>query len=146
MKKSYLYSGIAYLVAGLVFLAAASLDTPLKSLLYGLTGAGLCGGLMLVGKYVYWTRPSHTDTYAHRLEQEDIDLHDERKEMLRNKAGRYAYCIGLLVIAIAELTFFVLDKLGYLENGGLFSIFLCGYLIFQIILGTWLFRWLEKKY
>ena len=146
MKKSVFYSGIAYLTAGFLFLLAATLDTPLKSLLYGFTGAGFCAGLTLLVKYFYWTRPSRTTAYQQRLEEETIDLHDERKEMLRNKAGRYAYYIGLLVVAISELSFYVLDQLGYVENGMTFSMFLCGYLIFQFVLGVWLFHWLEKKY
>lgn len=33
-----------------------------------------------------------------KIENENIEIHDERKTILRDKSGRYAYIIGMIVI------------------------------------------------
>lgn len=80
-------------------------DNSLSSLLFGFSGAGLIGGLSLISKYFYWSSPKRKDVYAARLEEEQINLKDEFKESLRNRSGRIAYIITLLVIVLSTVIF-----------------------------------------
>ena len=91
-------------------LAALLLETPLDSLFCGFFGAFTGPGVMQVYKYVKWTRLETADSLQRYLEEEQINLRDERKEMLRNKSGRYAYILGLLLTAAAILTFSALCR------------------------------------
>ena len=146
MKKSYLWTGVGMIVLGLCcLLAALLLDTPLDSVLCGLFGAFTAPGIVQIYKYFMWGR---SPEYRAKLEEEQIDLRDERKEMLRNKSGRIAYNLGLLAAAVSMTVFSVLEKLGVVEEaaGRLMILFLAGYMVFQIVAGWALYRLLDKKY
>ena len=149
MKKSYLWSGLGMIAGGILFLLAALLlDTPLDSLFCGFFGAFTGPGVIQVYKYVKWTKLETPDSYQRHLEEEQIELRDERKEMLRNKSGRYAYNLGLLAAAMSMTAFSVLEKLGMVEEAAsrLLILFLAGYMVFQILAGWVLYRLLDKKY
>ena len=147
MKKSYLWSGIVMICAGAACLAAALLlDTPLSSLLCGFCGGLAVPGLVQVFKYWKWTRPENAPLYQERLEQERIDLRDERKEMLRDRAGRLAYLLGLLVTAAAVLVFSVLGSLGILADVRPMELYLASFLVMEYLAGIVFYRRLEKRY
>ena len=149
MKKRDLWTGLCFILAGLACLARALLwETPLGSLLCGLCGAFTVPGVVQIIKYVKWTSPKNAPIYQERLEQEQISLRDERKAMLRDKAGRYAYILGLALVLIAEMVFAVLMELGVIgqEEGLLIILLLAGYLVIEYLAGVVIFRCLEKKY
>ena len=149
MKRSYLWTGIGMIALGLVCLAVAILwDTPLDSLLCGFSGAFAVPGAMQIWKYFKWTRLETPDSYRRHVEEEQIALRDERKEMLRNKSGRYAYILGLLVAALAILLFSVLDAFGVIEEdtASLMVLSLAGYALFQLVAGWVIYKLLEKRY
>lgn len=148
MKKSDLWTGIAMIAVGLACLAAAFLNTLLSSLFAGLFGAFTFPGMMQVYKYLKWSSPKHHDEYQERLEQERIDLRDERKEMLRNKSGRISYVFGLLLGAVSMTAFSLLGKLGVVEEAAsrLLICFLAGYLLVQLLAGVLVYKLLETKY
>ena len=148
MKKSDLWTGIAMIAAGLACLAAVFLNTPLSSLFGGLFGAFTVPGVLQVYKYRKYTSPKHAAEYREKLEQEQIDLRDERKEMLRNKSGRAAYILGLLAVAVSMTAFSFLGKLGVVEESAsrLLIFFLAGYLLFQLLAGILIYKLLESKY
>lgn len=149
MKKRDLWTGVGMTVAGILFLLAALLwKTPLESLLYGLFGAFTAPGIVQICKYVKWTRPENAPFYRARLEQEQIDLQDERKSMLRDKSGRYAYILGLLIVAAAMFVFAALEAFGVIgePEARLVVLFLGAYALFQLIAGMVIYRRLEKKY
>ena len=95
-----------------------------------------------------WTKLETPDSYQRHLEEEQIELRDERKEMLRNKSGRYAYILGLLAAAVAMTVFSFLGKLGMVDEAAsrLMILFLAGYMVFQILAGWAIYRLLDKKY
>ena len=149
MKKRELWFGLAMIAGGILFLLAALLlDTPLDSLFCGFFGAFTGPGVMQVYKYVRWTKLETPDSYQRHLEEEQIELRDERKEMLRNKSGRYAYILGLLVAALAILLFSVLDAFGVIEEdtASLMVLSLAGYALFQLVAGWVIYKLLEKRY
>ena len=149
MKKSDLWTGVGMTAVGVLFLLAALLwETPLESILYGLFGAFAAPGTVQICKYVKWTNPKNAPIYQERLEQEQIDLRDERKSMLRDRSGRYAYILGLLAAAVAMLVFSMLDAFGVVgeETARLMVLFLAGYAVFQLVAGWVIYRLLEKRY
>ena len=149
MKKSYLRSGLGMIVLGLCFLAAGIFwDTPLDSLFCGFFGAFAFSGAAQVWKYIKWTKLETADSYQRHVEEEQIELRDERKEMLRNKSGRIAYILGLLAAAASIVVFSFLGELGVVEEHAsrLVILFLAGYALFQFLAGVIIYRLLEAKY
>lgn len=91
-------------------------------------------------------RPQNTTKYAEKMEEEKINLHDERKEKFRNLSGRYAYLLGLITICISIVVFSVLSSLGIMQNAKILILYLSAYAAFQYIAGILIFRHLDKKY
>lgn len=149
MKRNTLIFGLGYLAIGIIVLVTALIWQPrIGPLLAGIGGGMIGGGGVIVIKYLYWTRPQHTDAYREKLEQEDIDLHDERKEQLRNKAGRYAYIVGLLTVCVSIIVIYILGKLNVIPSmtWQWMTIYLAIYVIVQYVLGIVIFRWLDARY
>lgn len=132
-------AGVAFVLAGLLW------EMRLSAVLCG-NGIGcLFNGVVQLRRYVKWSRPENADAYRAQLEQEQIDLHDERKEMLRNKSGRYAYILGLAVCCAAIFLFSILGILGVLEGYRPVILFLGAYVVFQYAAGVVIYRRLEKR-
>lgn len=147
MKKSRLVIGASYLLIGVLLGVWAALsDTNPDSLFWALSGAGIAGGSGLLWKYIYWTRPRNKLRYQARLDNEHIELNDERKVRFRDKSGRYAYIIGLIVLALSIFAFSILRALEVVSNVDLLISYLSGFLIFQYILGIISFNYLNRKY
>ena len=147
MKKSMLLMGIAYVAAGIVLLALAwPCGTRLESLLFGFGFACLAPGLVMMGRYFYWSAPRNRDRYRERLERETIELHDELNVQLRDKSGRYAYLAGLGMISLSIVIFSLLDVWEVISNGRLIVLYLGMYFLFQIVMGLVFFRRLRRKY
>lgn len=149
MKKRELWFGLGMIAGGILFLLAALLlETPLDSLFCGFFGAFTAPGAVQVYKYVKWTKLETADSYQRHLEEEQIELRDERKEMLRNKSGRIAYVIGLLAAAVSMTAFSVLATLGIVSEAAsrLMILFLAGYMLFQLAAGRIVYRLLARKY
>lgn len=146
MKKSNLWWALGFMAAGAaLFLTGLLLETRLSSILCGIGGGWFFNGLVQLRRYVKWTRPENAEVYRERLEQQRIDLHDERKEMLRNKAGRYAYVLGLAVCCIAIFVFSILGMLGILEGWRAVVLSLGAYAVFQYGAGVVIYRRLEQS-
>ena len=145
MKKSNLAAGVIYLIIGIGCLLAALLtSTKIESLLYGFAGAGIAPGILILCKYFYWSE--HKEAYSEKLQQEQIELNDELKEKIRDKSGRYAYILGLAVIAVSIPVFVLLDQLQILQSNFVMIAFLFIYLIFQYIAGIVIFKHILKKF
>lgn len=146
MKRSELYFGIGFLLAGVFFLILGlATETALGGIIFGLAGACLGPGAVMIFKYFHWTRPGKREEYARILEQEKIEMEDELKASLRDKSGRYAYLLGLVTLSISILVFSGLDALEVLDSRVL-VLYLCGFLLFQFGAGLVIFRCLLKRY
>lgn len=132
--------GIACLLAGLFT------ESKLDSLLFGFSGAGICPGLLMICQYFYWSSPKNRERYQERLENERIEQHDELKEKIRDKSGRYAYMLGLFVISISMVAFSVLGALEIIDNSRIIVLYLGSYFVFQIVVGIVIFNRIIKKY
>ena len=71
---------------------------------------------------------------------------DELNEKLRDKSGRIAYLIGLLIICISEVAFSILGKAGVISDHKVIVMYLFGLLLIQIVIGNVAYRQLRKKY
>ena len=80
------------------------------------------------------------------MENDRIEQHDELKTKIRDRAGRYAYGIGLVVICFSILVFGILGALEVIDNARMIVLYLGGYLLFQVIAGIVIFNKLMKKY
>lgn len=146
MKKSNLAVGIIFAVAGIAFFIMAGFDTPFQSLLCGFGGAGLGPGIMMISKYIYWSQPKNKERYDEKLNEEAIEMHDERKEALRGKTARYMYAYTLVIVGISIMVFQILDKLITIEDSKIFIIYL-GFLFFsELVLSSYIYKRLNKKY
>lgn len=147
IKKSNLFIAIINICLGITcLLIALNFNTKLESLLYGFTGAYICSGAVMLWKYYYWSRPENKARYLEKVENEDIELNDERKIILRDKSGRYAYIIGLIVSVISIVIFSIMGNLNIIENYKLIIVYLSGFVIFQYLIGILIFNQLSKKY
>lgn len=149
MKRRDFWTAVLMIAAGLAFLLAALLfDTGLESIFCGFFGGFTAGGVSQMYKYCKLHSPKHGAEYREKLEQERIDLQDERKEMLRNRSGRYAYILGLLITSVSIVVFSVLGKMGVIgeETAWLLTLYLAVFLIVQYVSGLVIYRLLSRKY
>lgn len=147
MKKSNFWSGLVYALLGLAFLLAGLMwETRLSSLCVGFGAGMLSSGAVQLVRYRKWTRPENRDAYRERLEAEQIELRDERKAMLRDRAGRYAWLLGMVLCALSIVVFGVLGALEIVENARTIILFLGAYFVVQYGAGVYFYRRLEKKY
>ena len=147
MKKGHLFTGIGYVLAGCALLAASlGSEGRLGSLLFGFSFAALASGVVMIGKYCYWTRPENRDRYREKLERENTELRDELNQKLSEKSSQYAYLIGLGVTAAAIVVFSLLDVLEVIRGGRLLVGYLGAFLVFEIVIGQVIYRRLRRKY
>ena len=147
MKKSNLITGIAFVIVGCVLLVIALLtETRLDGVLFGMGGSCIGPGLMMICKYFYWSSDRNKERYKEKLELEFIEQHDELKERIRDKAGRYAFWLSVLVTSGALWIFSILGVLGVIENQRVFILYLSIYLVFQIVAFIAIFNRIMKKY
>ena len=149
MKKRELWFGLGMIAGGILFLLAALLlETPLDSLFCGFFGAFTAPGAVQVYKYVKWTKLETPDSYQRHLEEEQIELRDERKSMLRDRSGRYAYVLGMLLACAAIVAFSILGKLGVVPEAAaeLLIYFLAAFLLVEYAAGILIYKRLEKRY
>jgi hypothetical protein len=146
MKKSNLYVALVYLLVGAgCFIALSLTDTMFGSLLAGLGGAGIGGGLVMIAKYTYWSNPRKKDAYEEKLAEEEINLQDERNVKLRDKSGRYAYIITMLFLVISMMAIPIVDKF-IVINTIFMLIYVGGLLAGMYIIGILIYQNLNKKY
>ena len=147
MKKNCLNRGIIFVLAGICFLLAAVFtETVFDGLLWGFAGGALGPGIGWIIQHFYWSAPKNQERYREIQEQEDINLHDELNEKLRDKSGRIAYNIGLFIICISVIVFAILGKAGIITDHKVIVLYLFGLFVFQIVIGIVAYRQLRRKY
>jgi hypothetical protein len=147
MKMSDLNKGILCILVGCCFVLAAVLtESAVDGLLWGLAGGALGPGIGWIIRHFYWSAPEKQERYREIKEQEDISLHDELNEKLRDKTGRIAYNIIFFLICISVVTFSILGKAGIGIDHKVIVWYLFGLLIIQIALDKVVYYQLRKKY
>ena len=147
MKKSNLYKGIVFVFVGICFvLAAVFTESAFDGLLWGFGGCALGPGIGKIIQFFYWSAPKNEERFREILEQKDISIHDELNEKLRDKSGRIAYLIGLIIICISEVIFSILGKMGIITDHKIIVLYLFGLFVFQLLIGFIVYHQVRKKY
>lgn len=141
MKKNSLYwtllSGIGGIVLILVGFFTKSLSN--ESSIFGF-GCGLMGAsIATLYKNFYWSRPKNKPVYEEKIKNEQINLHDERKIMLRNKSGNITNFIMMYLLIILNIVFMFVGVDKWIV------IILWLVIVFQFICGIVVFKNLSKK-
>ena len=144
MKKSNLIYGLIYtIMAGIFLYLAITFDNKISGIFYGMTGALGANGIFIIIRYFYWQK--NKEKYQEKLEIEEIEQNDELKQKLRDKAGKYTYWIGMLIVALSIMVYSVLGVLNIMDTEHI-VIYLVAYLISQVFIGFIVFNHLLKKY
>lgn len=144
MKKSNLIYGLIYtIVAGIFLYIAISFDNKMSGIFYGMAGAFCCSGIVTIIRYFSWEK--NIDKSQEKLEMEEIEQDDELKQKLRDRAGKYTYWIGMVIIALSIIVYSVLGVLNIMDTEHI-VIYLAAYLISQVFIGIIVFNHLLKKY
>lgn len=141
MKKSMFYTGIGYLICSIALILFVKLepDVSFKGVIIGFASALLLPGSIMIYKYIRWTKPQNIAIYEARIKEEQINLYDERKIMIRDKSGYITYTIMTWVLLFANLIF------STMKIKTIVLVVLWGLWLFQYICGVVVFKYLEKK-
>lgn len=148
MKRSMLYTGIGYAIfGGICIIVSLIFEFRFEGFLWGLGGAGIGPGIMIIWKYIYWSKPQNRDEYNERLRVEKIEMYDERKIMLRDKSGGITYRIMLGVYCVLTVIFSILSTMGYFTPFSKYIVMgLCFLMILQFVCGLVVYHSLNKRF
>lgn len=147
MKKSLLYTGLGYLIFGIVFIIIALItEFKFEGLLWGAGGAGIVPGIVDILKYLHWSRPENQEKYNEKLKTEKIEMNDERKIMLRDKSGCITYKIMLVIYCVLIILVSIINSVCNFKPLSIYIVVtLVILLIFQYACGIIVFNYLDKK-
>ncbi|HBE9435645.1 membrane protein [Clostridioides difficile] len=146
MKKNMLYLGIVYFICGiLLVLLATFTEFSFEAFIWGLSGAALGPGVCMILQYMYWSKPERALDYEEKIKKQRIEMNDERRIMLRDKAGRItnqimSYVLVILIFIVSILSVFsvmVISKWVLVVLGLL--------ILFQFICSVVVYNKLDKK-
>lgn len=147
MKKSTLYTGLGFVTAGAAcWIFAIFFEWRIDGLLWGFGGSLLGPGTMMLWKYFHWTKPQNREIYEKMLQQEKVEIADERNVMLRDKSGRITFQITMLLYCALMLFFSFCSVMGWFMPFAKYAIFgLFALLVFEYLCLTVVFGRLSKK-
>ncbi|HBF5148065.1 Uncharacterised protein [Clostridioides difficile] len=146
MKKNMLYLGIVYFICGiLLVLLATFTEFSFEAFIWGLSGAALGPGICMILQYMYWSKPERAVDYEEKIKKQRIEMNDERRIMLRDKAGRItnqimSYVLVILIFIVSILSVFsvmVISKWVLVVLGLL--------ILFQFICSVVVYNKLDKR-
>ena len=133
MKKSnkimlaiYIVIGIALVIIGI------TIQVDYYSLL-------IFSSILQFLRYYHNTRPENLEAYRKKVRQQEINLKDERKIQLRNRAGYISWAVTMVACFIASFI------AALFRAGTLIVCILAGVAVAEYILATIIYRYLCKK-
>lgn len=147
MKKSYLRNGIVLAAIGFVLIIfSVNTSSDLSGLLAGFGGGALGPGIAMIIKYLYYNTGGREAEYEKILENVEIEQKDELNIKIRDKAGRKAFIITLIMTIVLEVLFLILGVLGLIPNYLLLVIIFFIFAVFQVVIATILYNQILKEY
>lgn len=130
----FIIFGIALIIMG------ATIQIDYYSSLMFAMGVALAGNsIMQFVRYYYNTRPENVELYHEKMRQQTIDLKDERKVLLRNRAGYITWAVTTVVLF---WTIFI----AVLFRADILIVYvLVGTIAVQFILATMIYKYLCSK-
>lgn len=145
MKSRYSLPCLLCLIIGITGLAGLYCNTRLHFIFICLFIFGISGSCFLLWKLRYWLKPLNKGKAEQFLDNEQIEIQDERKVKLRNLAAKYTYILGLIVITLSIIVFSILRELEITVGIDIIIWYLTGYLFFQYFMGIIIYNFLNVK-
>lgn len=145
MKTRYFLPGLFCSIVGIIGLAGIICNTDLSFLFICFFIFGISGVCFLLWKYRYWSKPLNKGKAEEFLDNEQIEIQDERKEKLRNLAAKYIYILNLIVITFSIIVFSILRELEVTVGIDIIIWYLSGYLFFQYFISIIIYNYLNIK-
>lgn len=117
------------------------LDSPLFGMILGFSGGIF--GTTIVLFLLYCKKNEEVRKHEEKIA---INRKDERKIMLRDKSGRYAYIISLVLLLVITTFFFILNKMEIRISIDVIISVYSALVIFEYVLGMLIFKYLAHKY
>lgn len=132
---------IIYIGIGAVLMAASlpHMDGYYGNMVFWVGFGTVCAESVQLLKYCWWRAPAHKDAYEAKRQEAHINAVDERKQMLRMRAG---YLVNQLMFWILLGLDFVL---ALLKAPAWVILILFVLWIFQYIMGVVIYHRLEKR-
>lgn len=143
--KNQLKSSIIFFCLGIAFLILAFIF-PSISIFVGFVGGCFGPAVMMLYKYLYWRK--RPEEYEEKIKNDTIELHDERKEMIRGKALRVSTLVNWCLLSIFIVTIAFLGQFEIIasEISRYIVMGIAGYWLISIAIMQIIYKWLSKKY
>ncbi|WP_343098832.1 hypothetical protein [Clostridioides difficile] len=146
MKKNMLYVGIIYFICGiLLVLLATFTEFSFEVFIWGLSGAALGPGVCMILQYMYWSKPERAVDYEEKIKNQRIEMNDERRIMLRDKAGRITNQIMCYVLVILIFIVSILSVFSVMVISKWVLVVLGLLILFQFICSVVVYNKLDKR-
>ncbi|HGM3888589.1 TPA: hypothetical protein ACKOU0_001461 [Clostridioides difficile] len=146
MKKNMLYVGIIYFICGiLLVLLATFTEFSFEAFIWGLSGAALGPGVCMILQYMYWSKPERAVDYEEKIKNQRIEMNDERRIMLRDKAGRITNQIMCYVLVILIFIVSILRVFSVMVISKWVLVVLGLLILFQFICSVVVYNKLDKR-
>ncbi|PBH95140.1 hypothetical protein [Clostridioides difficile] len=146
MKKNMLYVGIIYFICGiLLVLLATFTEFSFEAFIWGLSGAALGPGVCMILQYMYWSKPERAVDYEEKIKNQRIEMNDERRIMLRDKAGRITNQIMCYVLVILIFIVSILSVFSVMVISKWVLVVLGLLILFQFICSVVVYNTLDKR-
>ena len=141
MKKSDKIMLAIYIVIGiaLVIIGVTIQVDYYSSMIFAMGFAFIFSIIMQFVRHYHHTRPENVDAYRKKVRQQEINLKDERKVQLRNRAGYISWAVTMVACFIASFI------AALFRAGTLIVCILAGVAVAEYILATIIYRYLCKK-
>lgn len=110
-----------------------------SSIIFGMGFALIFSSILQIARYYYNTRPENVELYRKKLREQEIDLKDERKIQIRNRAGYIAWAVSVMACFIASFI------AALFRAGTLIVCIFSGVAVSELLLAMVLYQFLCKK-
>lgn len=141
MKKRDKLILVIYIIFGIVLIImGATIQIDYYSSLMFAMGVALAGNsIMQFVRFYHNTRPENIELYNEKIRKQTIDLKDERKVQLRNRAGYITWAVTMVVLFLAII-------IVVLFRADILIVYvLIGIVAVQYILVTIIYKYLCRK-
>lgn len=147
MNKRNLRDGISCIVIAVVCLLI-TFHPGIRTAehLTGLARSYFIVGVLAVGRYLYYNSRGNRELYREIRENEEIEFRDELREKIREKAGWYAYQLGVYLIVLAMIVFVILEAFGIMRDTDTIVVCFGTYLVVQVIAERVIYKYIAQKY
>lgn len=137
--KRELGAKIIYDAIALVIIGVTIQVDYYSSMIFAMGFALIFSSILQFLRYYHNTRPENVEAYRKKVRQQEINLKDERKIQLRNRAGYISWAVTMVACFIASFI------AALFRAGTLIVCILAGVAVAEYILATIIYRYLCKK-